>query len=75
MSNSTGTMVDSVESESVQPLTAADRCDAGCGAQGRVRVHVPGSGVLVFCAHHYRRHEPALASRDVTVDDFTDQID
>lgn len=41
-----------------QELTAS-RCDR-CNAEGRVLV-TKGSGRMVFCAHHYRRHEDALA--------------
>lgn len=50
------------------PLVTQDRCDR-CGAQAFVRVVKPGTtadpGVflphdLVFCGHHYGRHELAL---------------
>ena len=46
------------------PLTAHDRCDA-CGAAAAYRVHRPPNetrtaGVLEFCGHHYRRHQPQL---------------
>lgn len=60
--------------ETKQPLTAQDRCDANCSAQAYVRVTL-AEGVLLFCGHHYRRHEPALAQRPgVKVEDFTGDI-
>lgn len=56
-----------------EPITALDRCDA-CGAQTLYRVHRPPTkerptlmGVLEFCGHHYRKHEPTLAARGWTV--------
>jgi len=42
-----------------KPLTALDLCDR-CGAQAYVRVLLPNSGELLFCAHHSREHLPAL---------------
>lgn len=45
-------------------LTAADRCDR-CGAQAYVRVTL-SAGELLFCAHHARQHEAALAGRITT---------
>ncbi|MGA8045682.1 MAG: hypothetical protein WCA30_05375 [Dermatophilaceae bacterium] len=41
------------------PLSAADRCDR-CGAQAYVRATLHGGGELFFCAHHARKHIPAL---------------
>lgn len=67
--------LESAEESGIEPLTKEDRCDAGCGAQARVRVWLPSSGVLIFCAHHFRQHEAALTQNDVTVDDFTEDID
>jgi hypothetical protein len=43
-------------------LTAADRCDR-CGAQAYVRVRLHSGGELLFCAHHGRKHAPALSER------------
>ncbi|NTW39006.1 MAG: hypothetical protein HGA44_03830 [Cellulomonadaceae bacterium] len=54
------------------PLTAADRCDS-CGAQAYVRVVLP-AGELLFCAHHARRHAPALADVALHVQDETDRL-
>lgn len=55
-------------------LTARDRCDADCSAQAYVRVTL-ATGALLFCGHHYRRHEVALAQTPgVTVEDFTHLI-
>lgn len=68
------TLVETNDSLAGAPLTAADRCDAGCGAQARVRVHLSGYGVLMFCSHHYNKHESSLSQREITVDDFTHEI-
>jgi hypothetical protein len=60
----------------VASLTLTDRCDApavvgrrsgrigrgACGAQGCVRAVLPSGRDLVFCAHHGREHEAALAA-------------
>jgi hypothetical protein len=58
------------------PVTAAplpelipgEQCDR-CGAAPRYRVKVPGEYAgftahrdLLFCAHHYRQHESAIAA-------------
>lgn len=40
-------------------LSAADRCDR-CGAQAYVRARLHSGGELLFCAHHGRKHVPAL---------------
>ena len=42
----------------VWSLRAVDRCDR-CGAQAYVSATVEGVPLL-FCGHHYRRHEDAL---------------
>jgi hypothetical protein len=41
------------------PLTAADRCDQGCGAAALVKV-VTDHGDLLFCGHHYTKGGAAL---------------
>ncbi|GGL47082.1 DUF7455 domain-containing protein [Planomonospora parontospora] len=41
------------------PLQIADRCDQ-CGAQAFVRVVFRRNKDLLFCGHHYSKHEPAL---------------
>jgi hypothetical protein len=60
----------------VAPLTLTDRCDAAavagapngrtgrgpCGAQGFIRAVLPSGNDLVFCAHHGREQEAALAA-------------
>lgn len=51
------------------PLTAQDRCDR-CNAQAYVRVTLP-SGELLFCAHHWSRHEDALRPKAIEVHDQT----
>ena len=73
----------------VPPLTASDRCDASalvggpddttargaCGAQAYVRAVLPSGRDLVFCAHHGRTHEAALAAAGATIRDESDTID
>ena len=56
-----------------KPLTALDLCDR-CGAQAYVRVLLPGSGELLFCAHHNREHAAALAKIAVGIQDETDRL-
>jgi hypothetical protein len=56
-----------------KPLTAADRCDR-CGAQAFVRVLLPSTGELLFCAHHNRQHGPALAKVAVEIQDETERL-
>jgi hypothetical protein len=72
----------------VAPLTLTDRCDApavvggrngrtgrgGCGAQGFIRAVLPSGNDLVFCAHHGREHEAALAAAGATIRDETGRI-
>src|SRR6266480_196555 len=43
-----------------RPVNAAHRCDR-CGAQAYVWVLLHSRRDLLFCAHHYRQHAPALA--------------
>jgi hypothetical protein len=57
----------------MKPLTALDLCDR-CGAQAYVRVVLPGSGELLFCAHHSRQHADALARIAVEIQDETDRL-
>ena len=52
------------------PMNAACRCDR-CGAQAYVRVLLRTRQDLLFCAHHYRQHAPALANVAVTIHDET----
>ena len=73
----------------VPPLTACVRCDASavvggpngtsargaCGAQAHVRAVLPSGQDRVFCAHHGRRHEAALAAAGATIRDESDTID
>jgi hypothetical protein len=42
-----------------QPLTLHDYCDV-CGARAYLRVTL-ATGELLFCGHHGRQHEKALA--------------
>ena len=56
-----------------KPLTALDLCDR-CGAQAYVRVLLPNSGELLFCAHHGREHAKALAKIAVDIQDETQRL-
>lgn len=72
----------------VAPLTLADRCDASavigcsynrtgrgaCGAQGFIRAVLPSGNDLVFCAHHGREQEAALAAVGAAIHDETDKL-
>lgn len=40
-------------------LTAADRCDAGCGAAAVYRVSA-GLNPLDYCGHHWRKFKPSM---------------
>jgi len=56
-----------------QPLSAMDLCYR-CGAQAYVRVVLPGSGELFFCAHHSRQHAEALAKIAAEIQDETQRL-
>jgi len=56
-----------------KPLTALDLCDR-CGAQAYVRVLLPNSGELLFCAHHGRQHAEALAKVAVDIQYQTERL-
>ncbi len=43
-------------------LAVTDRCDR-CGAQAYVRT---SPGQMLWCAHHFRAHEPALTAAKIT---------
>jgi hypothetical protein len=53
-----------------QPLNAKDLCDR-CGDRAYVRVVLPSSGELLFCADHSRQHADALAKIAVEIQDET----
>jgi hypothetical protein len=57
----------------IKLLTALDLCDR-CGAQAYVRVVLPGSAELLFCAHHARQHADALTQVAVEIHDETDRL-
>jgi hypothetical protein len=56
-----------------KPLNANDLCDR-CGAPAYVRVVLPGSAELLFCAHHNRQHAHALAKVAVQIQDETARL-
>ena len=49
-------------------LSATDRCDR-CNAQAYVRVVLPGGADLLFCGHHWMRHEQVLRPQAETIID------
>jgi hypothetical protein len=51
--------------DTIEPLKIADRCDR-CGAQAFVVVQLTSddSTALMFCGHHYAKHEAALHTLD-----------
>ena len=55
------------------PMNAVHRCDR-CGAQAYVRVLLHSRRDLLFCAHHYRQHAPALAKAAVEIQDETERL-
>jgi len=54
-------------------LSPTDRCDR-CAAQAYVRVMLPGGVDLLFCGHHWTRHEPVLRAQAVEVVDETHRL-
>lgn len=52
---------------------ALHRCDR-CGARAYVRVLLCSRLDLLFCAHHYRQHAPALAVVAVEIQDDTKRL-
>ena len=54
-------------------LSTTDRCDR-CAAQAYVRVVLPGGVDLLFCGHHWSRHEPVLRAQAVEVVDETHRL-
>jgi hypothetical protein len=56
-----------------RPMNAEHRCDR-CGAQAYVLALLPSRRELLFCAHHYRQHAPALATVAVDIQDETERL-
>jgi hypothetical protein len=54
-------------------LSATDRCDR-CSAQAYVRVVLPGGTDLLFCGHHWSRHEVVLRPQAVQIVDETHRL-
>ncbi len=54
-------------------LSATDRCDR-CSAQAFVRVVLPGGTDLLFCSHHWNRHEAVLRPQAVEILDETHRL-
>jgi hypothetical protein len=55
------------------PMNALHRCDR-CGAQAYVRAVLHSRRDLLFCAHHYRQHAPALARAATAIQDETQRL-
>lgn len=58
---------------SAPELSATDRCDR-CNAQAYVRVELSAGGDLLFCGHHWSRHEDVLRPQAATVIDETHRL-
>lgn len=56
-------------------LTAQDRCDS-CGAQAYVKVDLDSNKTLslMFCNHHYMRHEAALSRKNYLIHDESHKL-
>ena len=57
----------------ITPMNAMNRCDR-CGAQVYVRVLLHSGQDLLFCAHHYRQHAPALAKVAAGIQNETERL-
>ena len=55
------------------PLTLSDRCDS-CAAQAFVAATMSNGSELLFCGHHYRKNEAALAAQGASVHDERERI-
>ena len=55
-------------------LTRQDRCDR-CSAQAFVRATLTGGLTLLFCGHHYRGNQDALAASGAHIHDERHRID
>jgi hypothetical protein len=64
----TSPMAGSALEERVFVLDATDRCDA-CSAQAHVVVVLRSGGELLFCGHHFARHEDSLGERAACIVD------
>ncbi len=56
-----------------RPMNTGHRCDR-CGAQAYIRVLLPSRRELLFCAHHYRQHAPALAKVAAGIQNETERL-
>ena len=54
-------------------LTTTDRCDR-CNAQAYVRVVLNGGTDLLFCGHHWSRHEDVLRPQAIEIVDETHRL-
>lgn len=56
-----------------KPLALNDRCDR-CGAQAFVVAHHEIYAPLMFCGHHFNKHEAGLVGSGFQVQDERDKI-
>jgi len=56
-----------------QPLNLSDRCDS-CAAQAFVAATMTSGSELLFCGHHYRKHEAALIAQGACIHDERHRI-
>jgi ribosomal protein S14 len=54
-------------------MNSMHRCDR-CGARAYVRILLASRQDLLFCAHHYRQHAPALPGVAVAIQDETQRL-
>lgn len=76
MTTPTDVTVSAVALEASAPLTLQDRCDR-CGAQAFVRTSVMATDKLVdllFCGHHFAKHEAKLREISLNVLDERERI-
>lgn len=63
-----------VAERALPDLTAQDRCDR-CRAQAYVRIVLFSGLDLLFCAHHFAKHEGVLDHYTLRVKDQRDLLD
>lgn len=55
-------------------MPATHRCDR-CQGQAYVEVEMPSKTVLLFCAHHYRKHADVLKTTALRIMDHSKYVD
>lgn len=62
------------EAPALPDLTGHDRCDR-CGAQAYVRVILFSMNDLLFCGHHWGKHEAAIDEHILRIKDQRSALD